>query len=155
MKFKVLLIIVFISVYNYEVSSNTNHRPFDSFIPWDYIRPLEVERHGELEEIANWIKHNSNNKNAVLTKYDAIRYFSHRPLLGGNDWPQKLDSLKEWYKYRVIYDDFLKEMEIKDLSLFRSKKISYIVINIEDVNVEHVTKLNLAYKTRNFLVYKI
>ena len=53
MKFKAILIIVFISIYNYEVSSNINLRPFDSFIPWDRIRPSEIERHEELKEIAS------------------------------------------------------------------------------------------------------
>lgn len=155
MKFKALLIIVFISIYNYEVSSNINLRPFDSFIPWDRIRPSEIERHEELKEIANWINNNSNDKDVILTKYDAIRYFSHRPLLGGNDWPQKLDSLEEWYKYRVIYDNFRKTKEINDLRLFRSKNITYVVIHIEDEDIKYVNKPNVAYKTKSFLVYKI
>ena len=155
MKLKALLIIVFISIYNYEVSSNINLRPFDSFIPWDRIRPSEIEIHEELKEIANWINNNSNDKDVILTKYDAIRYFSHRPLLGGNDWPQKLDSLEEWYKYRVIYDNFRKTKEINDLRLFRSKNITYVVIYIEDEDIKYVNKPNVAYKTKSFLVYKI
>ena len=155
MKLKALLITVFILIYNYEISSNINIRPFDSFLPWDRIRPLEIERYYELKKIAYWINNNSKDKDVILSKYDAIRFFSYRPLLGGNDWPQKLDLLEEWYKYSVIYDNFLKGKEMDYLNLFRSKNITYVVIHIKDVDIENVDKLNVVFKTKNFLVHKI